>query len=314
VGVALGLGAALTWGLADYFAAVASRRIGALRVVLGFHLAALIPLGVLVLATDALARVSVAQVAVFVLIGAIGWVSYLAFYGALAIGPISVLSPIVSGYAAVTVLLAVVFAGNRLSALQAAAVGITIAGAMLASADVRDIARAKLQGRSALGFALALTAMALLGAFVFGVSYYRQRIGWLGPIFLARGFAALFLLGHVLAGGVDPAAGGVDPAAGGADPAAGGADPAAGGARRARRRRRLVAMIMLLALLDTGGYVCFNLGVGHAATAIVAAASAPYGIVPIAMGVSMFGERPTRAQWLGVAFVIAGVIVLGAVT
>ena len=307
VGVALGLGAALTWGLADYFAAVASRRIGALRVVLGFHLAALIPLGVLVLATDALARVSVAQVAVFVLIGAIGWVSYLAFYGALAIGPISVLSPIVSGYAAVTVLLAVVFAGNRLSALQAAAVGITIAGAMLASADVRDIARAKLQGRSALGFALALTAMALLGAFVFGVSYYRQRIGWLGPIFLARGFAALFLLGHVLAGGVDPAAGGVDPAAGGAD-------PAAGGARRARRRRRLVAMIMLLALLDTGGYVCFNLGVGHAATAIVAAASAPYGIVPIAMGVSMFGERPTRAQWLGVAFVIAGVIVLGAVT
>ena len=307
VGVALGLGAALTWGLADYFAAVASRRIGALRVVLGFHLAALIPLGVLVLATDALARVSVAQVAVFVLIGAIGWVSYLAFYGALAIGPISVLSPIVSGYAAVTVLLAVVFAGNRLSALQAAAVGITIAGAMLASADVRDIARAKLQGRSALGFALALTAMALLGAFVLGVSYYRQRIGWLGPIFLARGFAALFLLGHVLAGGVDPAAGG-------ADPAAGGADPAAGGARRARRRRRLVAMIMLLALLDTGGYVCFNLGVGHAATAIVAAASAPYGIVPIAMGVSMFGERPTRAQWLGVAFVIAGVIVLGAVT
>ena len=41
--------------------------IGALRVVLGFHLAALIPLTVLVLATDALARVSVAEVAVFVL-------------------------------------------------------------------------------------------------------------------------------------------------------------------------------------------------------------------------------------------------------
>jgi drug/metabolite transporter (DMT)-like permease len=307
VGVALGLGAALTWGLADYFAAVASRRIGALRVVLGFHLAALIPLGVLVLATDALARVSAAQVAVFVLIGAIGWVSYLAFYGALAIGPISVLSPIVSGYAAVTVLLAVVFAGNRLSALQAVAVGITIAGAMLASADVRDIARLKLQRRSALGFVLALTAMALLGAFVFGVSYYRQRIGWLGPIFLARGFAALFLLGHVLAGGAARAAGGVDPAAGGVD-------PPAGGARRTRQRRRLVPMMMLLALLDTGGYVCFNLGVGHAATAIVAAASAPYAIVPIAMGVSMFGERPTRAQWLGVAFVIAGVIVLGAVT
>ena len=110
MGVALGLGAALSWGLADYFAALASRRIGALRVVLGFHLFALIPLTALVVATDALAQVSGGEVAVFVLIGAVGWVSYLAFYAALAIGPISVLSPIVSGYAAVTVLLAVLFA------------------------------------------------------------------------------------------------------------------------------------------------------------------------------------------------------------
>jgi uncharacterized membrane protein len=315
VGVALGLGAALSWGLADYFAAVASRSVGALRVVLGFHVTALIPLTVLVLATDALARVSIAQVAVFVLIGAIGWVSYLAFYGALAIGPISVLSPIVSGYAAVTVLLAVAFAGNRLSAPQAVAVAITIAGAMLASADIRTIARVKLQRRSALGLVLALCAMALLGTFVFGVSYYRGRIGWLGPIFLARGFAAMFLLGHVLATRrLDPAVGRADPAAGNASPAVGSANPRAGSARPARRRGRLVTLIVLLALLDTGGYVFFNLGVGHAATAIVAAASAPYALVPIVMGVSLFAERPTRAQWLGVGLVIAGVIVLGAVS
>jgi drug/metabolite transporter (DMT)-like permease len=60
--------------------------------------------------------------------------------------------------------------------------------------------------------------------------------------------------------------------------------------------------------------VCFNLGVGHAATAVVAAASAPYAVVPIVMGVSIFGERPTRIQWLGVGGVIGGVIVLGAVS
>ena len=70
----------------------------------------------------------------------------------------------------------------------------------------------------------------------------------------------------------------------------------------------------LLALLDTGGYVCFNLGVGESATAIVAAAAAPYALVPIAMGTMLFGERPTRTQWLGVGCVIAGVVVLAAVT
>lgn len=313
MGIALGLGAALSWGLADYFAAVASRRAGALYVVLGFHVAALIPLTVLVLATDALARVSVGQVEVMVAIGAIGWLSYLAFYGALAIGPISVLSPIVSGYAAVTVLLAVLIAGNRLSTPQALAVAITIAGAMLASADVREIARTRLQRRSAVGFVLALCAMALLGGFVFGVSYYRPTIGWLAPIFLARGFAALFVLGHVLAvGRVQPVAVSAESAADVADRAVQAGDVMIDIERPASQRRTLVALMMLLALLDTGGYVCFNLGVGHAPTAIVAAASAPYAIVPIAMGVSMFKERPTRAQWLGVGFVIAGVVVLGA--
>jgi drug/metabolite transporter (DMT)-like permease len=317
VGIALGLGAALCWGLADYFAAVASRGIGALRVVLGFHVVALIPLTVLVLATNALARVSIGQVAVFVLIGAIGWVSYLAFYGALAIGPISVLSPIVSGYAAVTVLLAVVLAGNHLSALQAVAVAITIAGASLASTDIRELARANLERRSALGVVLALCAMGLLGAFVFGVSYYRERIGWLGPIFLARGFAALFVFGHLLvtrgAGGGDPVAG----VAGGGDAVPGDAgvgDPAAANALRARKRRLVGMMMVLLAFLDTGGYVCFNLGVGHAATAVVAAASAPYAVVPVVMGLMLLRERPTRAQLVGVGFVISGVIVLGAVT
>jgi drug/metabolite transporter (DMT)-like permease len=320
VGVLLGLGAALSWGLADYFAALASRGIGALRVVLGFHLFALIPLTALVLVTDGLAKVTGHEIVFYVLIGAVGWVSYLAFYGALAIGPISVLSPIVSGYAAVTVLFAVLFAGDVLSGLQAAAVGITILGAMLASADVRAIVHTKLQRRSLLGFVLALSAMALLGGFVFGVSYYRPQLGWLGPIFLARAFATVFVLAHVLTGGraEPPAAGAeempeIDAVTAGAGPLAAGAvsvpDPRAG-----RRWHTLLGLLIILALLDTGGYVFFNVGVGHASAAIVAAASAPYAIVPIIMGVTLFKERPTGAQWVGVACVIAGVILLGAVS
>ena len=311
MGVALGLGAALSWGLADYFAALASRSIGALRVVLGFHVVALLPLGALVLATDGLARVDAAQVWILVLVGAMGCMSYLAFFGALAIGPISVLSPIVSGYAAVTAVLAVLFTGSRLSALQAGSVAITIAGAMFASADVRELMRTRIRERSTLGVVLALCAMALLGGFVFGVSYYRVRIGWLAPIFLARGFAALFLLGHVLIdGGRRPGAESREPGFG--DLGAG--EPGPVGGTPKRRRVKLALIIALLAVLDTGGYVCFNLGVGHAATAIVAAASAPYALVPILMGVAILGERPTRSQWVGVGLVIAGVITLGAVT
>jgi drug/metabolite transporter (DMT)-like permease len=303
VGIALGLGAALSWGFADYFAALASRSVGALHVVLGFHLAAMIPLTLLVLATGGLAHVSLGQLPVFVALGAVGWLSYLAFYGALAIGPISVLSPIVSGYAAVTVVLAVLIIGDRPSAGQTAAVVVTIAGLMVASADVREIRRMTIQRRAILGFVLALTAMVLLGGFVFGVSYYHHRIGWLGPIFLARGFAALFLLAHIATVRWRKAPANTAPANTG---------PAGAKTLGSRARpRRLRATFVLLACLDTGGYVCFNIGVGHAATSIVATASAPYALVPIIMGVHLLHERPTRTQWSGVALVIGGLILLG---
>jgi drug/metabolite transporter (DMT)-like permease len=191
---------------------------------------------------------------------------------------------VVSGYAAVTVVLAVLISSERLSPAEITAVAVTIAGAMVASADVREIGRAKLERRSALGFLLALAAMALLGGFVFGVSYYHHSIGWLGPIFLARAATALFLIAHA---------------------------SASEGLHRRLFPRDLLPAVILLAVLDTSGYVFFNVGVRHAATWIVAAASAPYALVPILMGVSLLRERPTPVQWSGVVLVIGGLITLG---
>jgi drug/metabolite transporter (DMT)-like permease len=284
VGIALGLGAALTWGLADYFAALATRSVGALRVALGFHLAALIPLTVLVLATDALEHVTWGQVPVFVLLGFVGWLSYLAFYGALAIGPISVVSPIVSGYAAVTVVLAVLILSEHLPALETAAVVVTIAGVVVASTDVSRGATATIRRHAARGLGLAVAAFVMFGGYLFGVSYYHNKIGWLAPIFLARGFTALFLLLHA-------------------------------SRRRALRgprpSHRLLALISVIAVLDTSGYVFFNIGARHADTSVVATASAPYAVVPILMGFYLLSERPSPNQWLGVAIVISGLILLG---
>ena len=284
MGIMLGMGAALSWGLADYFVAIATRTVSALRVALGFHLAALIPLAVLVLATGALAHVTAGEVAFFALLGSLGWLSYLAFYRALAIGPISLLSPIVSGYAAVTVVLALVILGEHASVLEALAVIVTIGGVIVVSADVSRLAAARIDRRSMQGLALALAAMVLFGGFLFGVSYHRERIGWLAPIFLARAFTAVFLLVHARRHG---------------------------GLRLREPSRIVIAIVALIALLDTGGYVFFNVGVRHAQTSVVATASAPYALVPVLMGVYLLRERPSRTQWLGVAIVGGGLVLLG---
>ena len=77
------------------------------------------------------------------------------------------------------------------------------------------------------------------------------------------------------------------------------------------RSPKLLGIIVLLAVVDTGGYVAFNLGAERAETSIVSAASAPYAVIPIIAGVFLFKERPSPIQWLGIAGVIGGVVLLG---
>jgi drug/metabolite transporter (DMT)-like permease len=75
----------------------------------------------------------------------------------------------------------------------------------------------------------------------------------------------------------------------------------------------LLAMIGLIAVIDTVGYVAFNFGVRHADTTIVATAATPYALVPITAGVVLLHERPGAIQWAGGALVIAGLVLLGLV-
>lgn len=282
MGILLGLGAAVTWGCADYVAASAGRRIGALPVVLGFHVLATAVLALLAVATGALDAVTAGDLPFFALVAVMGWGSYVCFYRALAIGPISLVSPIVSGYAAVTVVLAVALLGERLSGAETAAVIVSFSGVALASSDLRQIVR--IERVDALGLLFALAAMVLLGGFVLGVSARADELGWLAPVFLAR-LGSTLLVGLVALPG--------------------------GRWRIADRSRAVIGAIALLALLDTAGYVSFNLGVEHDDTAVVAAASAPYAVIPVVAGVLFLRERPTPVQWAGVGLVIAGLVLLG---
>ena len=71
--------------------------------------------------------------------------------------------------------------------------------------------------------------------------------------------------------------------------------------------------VALVALLDTGGYIWFNIGVGDARTTLVGTASAPYAVIPIAAGILIRRERLKLTQAVGVTCVIAGLVVLAAI-
>ena len=133
-GLLLGLTAALGWGLADTVATVASRRVGSLRAVAGTQLTSVVVLAILVLAhagppcptsrPSSRSRSSA------------GWwrpSAYLAFFTALRHGPISVVSPVVSTYGGLTVVLSVLLLGESLAPAQVLGVVVATTAIVLAS-------------------------------------------------------------------------------------------------------------------------------------------------------------------------------------
>jgi drug/metabolite transporter (DMT)-like permease len=282
VGIALGLTAAVCWGCADVVAATTSRRVGPLQVALGLHVLSLIALAIATAVAGGLNQISGTEWPIFVGLGVLGALSYLMFYRALQIGPISIVSPIVSAYAAPLVVLAVLILDESLAAGEIVAIVVVISGALLASADLRAI-RAT-ERIAALGLLLALLTTLSLSGFTFGVSYYTQEYGLIAPFFVARAFTFVFLL------------------------AAAAADSSW---KLTDLGPRLVALMALLAALDMAGYFAFNVGVRHADTSIVGTATAPYAVIPILVGVLAFRERPGPTQWLGIGLVIGGLVLLG---
>ncbi|MDV5144239.1 EamA family transporter [Streptomyces sp. SBC-4] len=124
------LATALLWGLADFGGGLLTRRIPALTVVVVSQILAVLVLGTLVLATGAWTEAG-PQLWYAVGAGVVGPAAMLAFYKALALGPMGVVSPL--GSLGVVVPVSVgLFLGDRPGLLQLAGVVVAIAGVVLA--------------------------------------------------------------------------------------------------------------------------------------------------------------------------------------
>ncbi|WP_329575753.1 DMT family transporter [Streptomyces sp. NBC_01361] len=124
------LATSLMWGLADFGGGLLTRRTPALTVVVVSQGIAVAVLGTIVAATGAWSEAG-PQLWFAVAAGLVGPVAMLAFYKALALGPMGVVSPL--GSLGVTVPVAVgLVLGERPGLLQFAGIGVAVAGVILA--------------------------------------------------------------------------------------------------------------------------------------------------------------------------------------
>ncbi|MFD9909194.1 EamA family transporter [Streptomyces sp. NPDC059063] len=151
------LATSLMWGLADFGGGLLTRRIPALTVVVASQCVAVVVLGAVVVATGGWTEWG-PQLWFAVGAGLVGPVAMLAFYKALALGPMGVVSPLGSLGVVVPVGVGLLFFGERPGLAQFAGIAVAVVGILLAGGP-------ELRGAPVQRQAVLLT---LLAAFGFG--------------------------------------------------------------------------------------------------------------------------------------------------
>ena len=216
-------------------------------------------------------------------LGVLSVAAMMLLYRALALGPISVVSPITASYLALTVILVVVFLGERLSGAQAAMVAVVFVGVALTSTDLGTLAGTLGRRLPGVGFALGATlCFGLWGALFAAIT---RAADPLAVVLAGRaaGFVATLVLLRWMPMTSLPLGLGV----------------------------RMLSLIGVIGVTDAAANVAFALGVDSGNASITAAGTGAYPVVPAILAIVVLGERLARNQYAGLLILILGLVGLG---
>jgi drug/metabolite transporter (DMT)-like permease len=217
-----------------------------------------------------------------VVLGIVSLVGLLALYKGFQLGRLSIVSPIVSGFPALTSVLAVLLLGELLSSGRIVGIILTITGVILIS--IRQ--RIEHNGMSLpSGIPYAMLAFALFGVLYLVMKLVVPSLGVWVPVLMLRwvsaGLLGLYLLGSKR--GFSVAGMGLGS----------------------------FSLVISVAVLDTLGNILFNLGIVSGSVALVATLSGLFSAVTIGLAWVRLRERIEKHQMAGIFAVLGGVALIG---
>ncbi len=291
-GFLAGLGAALSWGTMDVATALASRRLGSLKVTAGIQVVGAVLLMALAFGWGTPLPSDPLVLAAAGLLGIVGAGAYLSYFTGLRIGPISLVAGVVAAYGGLTVVLAVIVRGESLTSVQALGAAVATLGVVLtAVAFDGGIRGTRLAGP---GVIFAVMALLLFAVMTVGLAEAIERSGWLEVLVVSRIVNAIVSIGAVvvLTSFAHP------------------------------RLRALVqvdtiavartswAIVLVAGILDVAGLIVFAIGLEQAETWLVGLVSSFGPAFTILIAVLFLGERLRRVQWLGLVGVGFGMVLI----
>jgi transporter family protein len=293
IGLAFGLLAALGWGLLDVTAAVATRSLGTLRILVGMQLVSVAVVVVIAVGWPALLGTEPATgIAAGLPIGVFAALVYLMYFTALRIGPVSIVSPVIMAYGGLTVVLAVALRGEVLTLQQAVGAAVASGGVVLAGIvfESRSLRGVRIVGPGVVAAAVTMVGFAVLGIWL--ASPVRDH-GWLPVIVGSRignSLGAVAILVVAVRSGSPRFRALMEP--------------------DGRWTRLLVLIVAVGGLCDVGGFVAYGVGLEVAQVWLVGLASSFGPVLAVGYAIWRLGERPHPTQWVGLGLIAAGIVVL----
>jgi uncharacterized membrane protein len=288
--IVLGLTAAISWGLADFCARFASRRIGAFRALFFMQIVGFVAVTARLASTGGIAAQSAGWKpwAVAAFAGVLSTLGSLALYYAFQIGVMSVVAPISSSYPAITVVLAFL-SGERLKPLRAVGLGVTIIGVILAATSFASNASSSSAAEHGAHPHVSKGVIwAVLAAILFGVMFW--FIGFHVVPLTGSAFSVWMIrLSTIATLGLIAA-------------------PA--GQSLSVPRGSVWWLVAAIGVTDTIAYLANNAGLATGQVSVVSVLASLYGAVTVVLAWVVLRERLERSQWLGILLIFAGIVLV----
>ena len=273
------------WGFADYAAGICARRVGAVRTAFAMQSTGLLSFAIVVWLLGRWPAFDPGMVPFAIALGVLGVISVAALYRGLALGPVAVVAPVVASYVVITVILVVIFLGERLTTAQIVAASLVFVGVVLTSTDAREL-RVTL-GRPVPGVRIGLVATLGFGLWSAVFAIATRQYAWIPMILLLRATSFVFVGSFIAARRID---------------------------LRVFRARTALVLGTIVGVLDTLANVFFARGIESGYASLAATGTGMYPIVPAVLGMLALGERLAPNQLVGIGLLVIGLATLGAVS
>jgi drug/metabolite transporter (DMT)-like permease len=291
--ILLGLAGAVFWGGADFAARFSSRRVGAYRTLLYMQLFGFVALSAYLKFTGGFSRVGAHgwhPWAFAVAAGLMNMTASLALYYSFQVGVMSIVAPVSSSYPALTVMLSLL-SGERLAPVRGAGLAVTLVGVILAAtsfaapapsgSDPSAPARSKAHVSRGVGWAI--FAAVFFGLLFWFLGYYVVPVvGSVVSVWVIR-----LTSFSVLALGAVPARQTIGLPGG-----------------------RVWWLLAAVGVMDTAAFIANNAGLATGQVSVVSVLASLYGAVTVLLSWIFLRERLERTQWLGVALIFVGIVLV----